>query len=307
MIRKAFLLGAGLGTRLQPLTHGLPKPLVPLFHKPMVGWAAERCMAAGIEAFAVNTHHLPEKWQDPEWGVPCRGGWKPSELRGGNGLFSMVGDWAGRSTHLFSEPDLLETGGGIRNIADWVGGDDVLVHNGDIFSTMPLERLIEAHEQSGNGVTLALRSEGAGRHIAFEDGQVVDIRNRIGRGHGTHHFSGVYCFSPELLGQIPEGKVSVIPAFLELAKRGRIGGVLLDEGDWFDLGDEASYLAAHRELALSDAIHETATISPHAVVERSVIGPRAVVEAGAVVVDSVVWQGAVVSSGQRVESQVVMR
>ncbi|GAA5481321.1 sugar phosphate nucleotidyltransferase [Haloferula sargassicola] len=307
MIRKAFLLGAGLGTRLRPLTNVLPKPLVPLFHKPMVGWAAERCRAAGIESFAVNTHHLPGKWMDPEWGVPCEGGWRESALRGGNGIVAMEGDWMGRPTHLFHEPYLLETGGVIRNIEAWIGDEDVLVHNGDIYSSMPLELLIEAHERSGNAVTLALRSEGAGRHIAFDGERVRDIRNRIGQGEGTHHFSGVYCFSPELLEFIPRGgKVSVIPAFLELAKRGRIGGVLLDEGVWFDLGDEASYLAAHRDLGLADAIHSGAKISPQAEVERSVIGPRAEIEAGAVVRDSVVWAGARVAAGKAVESRVVM-
>lgn len=292
---------------MRPLTDVLPKPLVPLFHKPMVGWAAERCMAAGIEAFAVNTHHLPEKWQDPDWGVPCLGGWRESAIRGGNGIAAVEGDWDGRPTHLFHERDLLETGGGIRNIAEWAGGEDVLVHNGDIFSTMALPALIAAHEASGNAVTLALRSEGAGRHIAFDGERVRDIRNMIAQGEGTHHFSGIYCFSPELLERIPAGeKVSVIPAFLELAKQGRIGGVLLDEGDWFDLGDEASYLAAHRELALAARIHETAVISPRAVVERSVIGPRAMVEAGAVVKDSVVWPGARVRAGEVVAARVVV-
>lgn len=306
MIRKAFLLGAGLGTRLRPLTNVLPKPLVPLFHKPMVAWAAERCMAAGIEAFAVNTHHLPEKWQDPAWGVPC-GDWRESSLHGGNGLVAMEGEWNGRPTHLFHEPDLLETGGGIRNIAEWIGGDDVLVHNGDIYSSMPLPKLIDAHVGSGNVVTLALRSEGVAKHIAHEGGKVIDIRDMLGRAPGTHVFSGIYCFTPELLDLIPPGeKVSVIPAFLELAKQGRLGAVVIDEGVWFDLGDEPSYLAAHRELGLAAPVHPEAIVSPGAVVEASVVGPQAEIGAGAVVRGSVVWPGAKVAAGETLDAVVRM-
>ena len=59
MITQAFILGAGLGTRLRPLTDALPKPLVPLFHKPLALWAVEACEAAGCRRFAINTHHLP--------------------------------------------------------------------------------------------------------------------------------------------------------------------------------------------------------------------------------------------------------
>jgi mannose-1-phosphate guanylyltransferase len=305
VIRKAFLLGAGLGTRLRPLTDFLPKPLVPLYHRPLVEWAMRSCKAAGVEEFAINTHHLPEKW------LKETGGWLDGEgegLTGGNGLPARTAVWEGMSVSLFHEPVLLETGGGIKNIEAWVGDDDVLVHNGDIYSSLPLERLMKAHEASGNVVTLALRSDGVAKHIAVEDGQVFDIRNMLGKAEGTHVFSGIYCFSPVLLKRIPAGeKVSVIPAFLNLAKEGKLGGVVLDEGAWFDLGDAESYLAAHRELGLADAIHPEAVISPEAVVELSVIGPKATIGAGAVVRDSVVWPGVEIEAGVLVGGEIVCR
>lgn len=303
MIRKAFLLGAGLGTRLRPLTELLPKPLVPLFHKPLVEWAMEACAAAGIGEFAINTHHLPERWQRLE------GRWRmagDTGVAGENGVASVSGSWQGRPVSLFHEPELLETGGGIRNIASWVGGEHVLIHNGDIYASLPLPRLMAAHENSGNVVTLALRSEGVAKHIALEGDRVTDIREMLGRAPGTHVFSGIYCFAPELLEYLPPGeKVSVIPAFLELAKEGRLGAVVLDEGEWFDLGDEASYLRAHREMRLAEPVHPEAEISPGATVERSVVGPGASIAAGAVVRDSVVWPGARVKAGEVVEGRVV--
>jgi mannose-1-phosphate guanylyltransferase len=303
VIRKAFLPGAGLGTRLRPLTDLLPKPLVPLFHRPLIEWAMESCRAAGITDFAINTHHLPEKWGQVEGGAWSLEG---DDIAGGNGLPSKKGSWQGLPLRLFHEPDLLETGGGVKNIEVWAGGENVLVHNGDIFSSLPLDRLIAAHEASGNPVTLALRSHGDAKHIAIEGDRAIDIRGKLGRAEGTHVFSGIYCFTPELLGLIPPGeKISVIPAFLELARQGRLGGVVLDEGHWADLGDPAAYLAAHRDLALAAAIHPEAVIDPSAAVERSVIGPRAEIGAGAVVRDSVLWPGAKVGAGEAVESRIV--
>jgi mannose-1-phosphate guanylyltransferase len=300
VIRKAFLPGAGLGTRLRPLTDLLPKPLVPLFHRPLIEWAMESCIAAGITDFSINTHHLPEKW-------PYAGS-EDSSLIAGNGLTPRKGSFQGYPVHLFHEPLLLETGGGVKNLAAWIGSDSVLVHNGDIYSSIPLDRLIAAHEASDCPVTLALRSTGLATHIALNEAgdRVTDIRAKLGISEGSHVFTGIYCFDPELLDLIPAGeKIAVIPAFLELARQGRLGAIVLDEGDWRDLGDKEAYLAAHRELALAPAIHPEAFIHPSAVVEASTVGPGARIGEGVGLCDSVVWPGAEVAGGQQFEGVIL--
>ena len=271
-VNQAFILGAGLGNRLRPLTGRLPKPLVPLFHQPLAMWAVAACERVGIHRFAINTHHLPAAWD---------------------------GFGAGKNVTLFHEPLLLETGGGLKNIATWMGDEPLLIHNGDIFSTMPLEKLLAAHQASGRPVTLALRSGGNAQHIALDaSGSVVtDIHEKLGRAKGTHVFSGIYCVNPDFLDLIPAGeKISVIPGFLQLARSGQLGAVVLDDGVWLDLGDRGSYLQAHRELDLAPQIHPQATVESGATVERSVIGPGAFIGAGAVVRDSVVWPGGQVAS-----------
>jgi len=182
------------------------------------------------------------------------------------------------------------------------------VHNGDIFSTMPLQRLIAAHAASGLPVTLALRSSGEAKHIALDEsgGHCIDIRGRLGRAEGTHVFSGIYCVSPEFLNMLPDGeKVSVIPAFLELAQAGRLGTLILDDGLWLDLGDRAAYLRAHRDLNLGPQVHPDAIIEAGARIERSVIGPSAVVHAGAVLRDSIVWPGCQVAADAVLDECVV--
>ncbi len=279
MITQAFILGAGLGTRLRPLTDVFPKPLVPLFHKPLAMRALEACEAMGCKRFAINTHHLPEKW---------------------------VGFGAGRDVTFFHEPILLETGGGLKNIENWLDEGSLLIHNGDIFSSMDLQKLVDAHESSGDEVTLALRSSGGEKRISLgKNNRVEDVRSEVRGLPGTHVFTGIYCVKKAFLKRIPAGEIiAVIPAFQELVREGGIGAVVMDEGDWMDLGDVESYLAAHRQLALQAPIHSEAIIENGAVIENSVIGKGARIRSGARVINSVVWSGADVSS--EVINQVVM-
>jgi NDP-sugar pyrophosphorylase family protein len=294
-VTQAFILGAGLGTRLRPLTERLPKPLVPLFHRPFAAWAMDSCARAGIRRFAINTHHLAHAWQD--FGHPPATAMPPAS--GANRQAADVRVWEGNEVTLFHESVLLETGGGLKNIASWIGDESLLGHNGDIFSTLPLEKLIAAHQASGLPVTLALRSEGKAKHIALDASltRVTDIRGRLGLTDGTHVFAGIYCLNPGFLDLLPaDEKISVIPAFLTLAAQGRLGAVVLDDGIWLDLGDRESYLLAHRQLKLGPAIHPFARIEAGATVGNSVIGPGAEVLSGAIIRDSVVWAGGRIAS-----------
>jgi len=61
-IHTAFILGAGLGTRLRPLTENTPKPLLEISGRPMVTYAMEHLRAVGVRRFIVNTHHRAEKY-----------------------------------------------------------------------------------------------------------------------------------------------------------------------------------------------------------------------------------------------------
>ena len=268
----------------RPLTDRLPKPLVPLFHQPIAAWTVNACAKLGIQRFAINTHHLPGAWD------------------------AFASQFKNSDITFFREPILLETGGGLRNISDWVEESPLLVHNGDIFSTMPLDALIAAHKASGLPVTLALRSHGTAKHIALNaDGnRVIDIHEKLEVAAGTHVFSGIYCVNPEFIRQIPaHEKISVIPFFLEIAKKNQLGAITLDEGIWLDLGDRASYLRAHRELNLAPRVHPSALIDPAATVIDSVIGPNAVIEPGAVIRDSVIWSNAKISGDANLASCIV--
>lgn len=298
MIRRAFVLAAGCGVRLRPLTDQRPKPLIPVGLKPLIEFAFDHLIAeAGVEEFVVNTHHLAAAYGQAFPGDVYRG--RPITFR--------------------HEPILLETGGGLRNVADLLGDSGTfIVYNGDVFTDLPLAEAIAHHGAAGNLVTLLLRSAGGPPHIALDVAQqrVVDIRNLLGTGVPCgHSFSCVYLVEPEFLRRIPAGEViSVIPIFLEMIRRGEpLGGFVVDEGEWRDLGSRAEYLRVHRDLRAEtppvfprygapDAgwrqwVHPSAEIGEGArILGASAIGAGARIGAGATVEDSIVWPGAEIAS-----------
>lgn len=271
---KAFLLGAGLGTRLRPLTSALPKPLIPVFHRPLIHHALDHCLAAGLTEFAINTHHLPDAW--------------PASFPDST--------YRDAPLHFFHEPELLETGGGIKNIEEWIGGDPLLIYNGDLLTDLSLDALLATHRASGNLATLALRSTGPVCNIAVEGTQVIDLRHARGLHPGTHQFTGIYCIEPELLTHIPpDEKISIVPALLTMAARGALGACVLDDGYWLDLGTRDAYLSAHGLAGPSpltgqtSPIHPTATIHPSAHIANSVIGPGCQIGPQARILNSLLW------------------
>jgi NDP-sugar pyrophosphorylase family protein len=268
-MRKAFLLGAGLGTRLQPMTGTLPKPLIPFANRPLITHVLDHCLEAGITDFAINTHHLHETWHEtfPD------------------------GRYRGASLTFFHEAELLETGGGIKNIASWIKGDPVLIYNGDIITDLPIDRLMTAHMASNNTATLAVQDHGPDLRLTVDGRSVTDVRGLIHQQKGTHQFTGIYVIDPEILDLIPPNeKVSIIPAFVGLIKRGELGAYHVKGAPkWLDLGTRESYLEA--SLAMPPEVSPNARISPGAHVENSWIAQNAVVESGAVIKNCILWPG----------------
>ena len=298
MIRRAFVLGAGLGIRLRPLTDDLPKPLVPIFQKPLITFALDHLAAAGIESFVINTHHLPGEFE---------------KFFAGNSYNSRV-------VRLVHEPVLLETGGGIKNAEPWLGAEPFIVYSGDLLTDLKLAPLIEEHFSEGNDVTLALRETGLAANVAFRDGRVIDIQNRYGHA-GNYDYANVSIWSPKIFDRIPLGnKVSFVPILAEwIGKKGKIGGVVLSEGKWFNLGSRTEYLAIHKMIAEEhwrpDYVTTTGwpvRISPDAridssaqVVGYSSIGAGCRVSGGAIIEDSVLWPGAQIASDTHLRKCIV--
>src|SRR6266446_2044189 len=257
-IAQAFVLGAGLGTRLRPLTDDLPKPLIPIFQKPLITFALDHLLSLGVQSFVINTHHRSERFADVFGGADGPQGaavYKPPSFlvrrfvnrRSLSAKAPLPNSYRGYEITLRHEPVLLGTGGGIKNVEDLLQTEPFIVYSGDLLTDFSLEPLIDEHFRKGNDATLALRKTGLGTDVALKNGRIVDIENKYGHA-GEYDFANVSIWNSKVFQRIPPAQtVSFIPIVADwIGQGGKVGGVVLDDGKWFNIGSRAEYLEVHR-------------------------------------------------------------
>lgn len=278
---QVFILGAGLGTRLEPLSLILPKPLMPVFQKPLIQHSMDNFIKDGATEFIINTSTLEFAWDKA---FPC----PDPQYRGCPVTFSH-------------EEQPLDSGGGVKKILPLWKEGPLIVHNGDILTDIPLGDLLAEHRRSNNLLTMALRSIDGKRNVGFDEetGRITDMRHALGINPGTHQFAGTYIMEPEVAHLFPaEDKFSIFPIWLELIKQGRAGGVVFDWANWHEIGSPETYLNSILELSNSQRIHPTATISALAEIgEDCMVGQDAVIPAGCELDDCIVWPRTHVAPG----------
>jgi len=224
-INTAFILGAGLGTRLRPLTDNTPKPLLPIGGRPIITYAMEHLQAVGVQRFIINTHHCAGRYAEvfPE------------------------GSWRGIPITFRHEPILLDTAGGIKNIEDLITEDDrIIVYNGDIISSLPLAPLLERHASGKSEVTLVLRSRGPLLNVNIDaNGFICDMRHML-KNPGVQRclFAGIYIVEKSFLHRLTVGKIeSIVPPLVVMIKENphAVAGMVIDGGYWYDLGTIEEY------------------------------------------------------------------
>ena len=159
MIRRAMVLAAGRGTRLAPLTHTTPKPLVSVAGRPLLEHIFEFLRAGGIEQVVVNLHHLGHRIEEHlgdgrRFGLDVRYSW---------------------------EDPILDTGGGIKRAEPFLAGEPFVVQNGDSLLELRLQDLLEFHRRHGAIATLAVRPDPeAARYGLIELDDVDRVRRIVG-------------------------------------------------------------------------------------------------------------------------------
>jgi mannose-1-phosphate guanylyltransferase len=297
-ITQAFVLAAGLGTRLRPLTDELPKPLIPIFQKPLVTFALDHLIGVGVNRFIINTHRHPELFEN----------------------FFAAREYSGFPTVLVHEPALLETGGGIKNVESHLGSEAFMTYSGDILTDVDLRPLIQEHFRRGNDVTLALRHTGLASGVALRDHRVVDIANRYGVA-GNFDFANIAVWNSPIFQRIPPNKkVSFIPILADWIGQGAtIGGVVMDDGKWFNISSRAEYLEVHRTILREnwkpdfvkrsewpERTASTAIIDSSAqLCGCTVVGQNCRVGADTILEDTILWPDAEIASQSRLEACIV--
>ncbi len=285
---RAVVLCAGEGRRLRPLTHFLPKPLLPVAGRPVLEHTLARLAAAGCEAVAINLHHLGER------------------------IRRRFGEsWNGLPIAYSEEPELLGTLGALGPLRSFVAEADLLLLlNGDSLCRWPLRRLVRRHLKGGADATLLLsrRAEPA----AFGGGVLVGGGRRIlalrpagppAAGEQRRVFAGAHVFAPALLARSAKpltGETADSIADLYeplLSSGGRIAAVETHR-PWHDLGTPARYLAA--VLATIGGGRRRGWVAPGAQVERRAKLRRSAIEAGARVGEAARLEGSVLLPGAQI-------
>ena len=210
---EGFILAAGLGTRLRPLTDDRPKALVEVGGVTLLERTIRRLESAGINHIVINVHHFADKVID----------------------FVNTHTWQAR-TDISDERDLLlDTGGALKHAAPLFSGrEEVLVHNVDILSDIDLQAVERHHRSEGNLVTLCVSRRKTKRLLAFDERGLL-----VGRADEGLAFSGISIVSPELFALLPEADrpYPVIDEYIRLSQAGhRIGAYLHDPAHWLDVG-----------------------------------------------------------------------
>jgi mannose-1-phosphate guanylyltransferase len=297
---KAFLLAAGYGERLRPITDGMPKPLVPVMNVPCVCYALTLLKEAGVTDVACNLHHLPEKIE----------------------AFFRAHDSFGMNITFFREPAILGTGGGLANCRGLLDGGPFVYINSDIITDIDIRALSAAAGAAGAAGALAVRRTHPGRgRVAVNGGRVVNLRGILpGTPAPGHDFVGVAVLTPAIFDHLAAGYSDVVETgFIALAREGGLVCRELD-GMWHDIGTVESYRAANVELIdmeagyagrvraatgiAPEAVSPGAALGPGARVVRSVIGKGCSIGEGAVVEESVLLPGVRVAPGECIARQV---
>jgi len=239
---RAMILAAGHGTRLRPLTELIPKPLIPMLDRPLLRYHLEMLKGVGVTDVMINLHHLGEM-------IPAALG---------------DGEHLGIRCHYIREPELLGTGGGVRNVRDFLTArpGPFLLLNGDLLSEASLERALACHRGSAATATMVLRADPAAQSFGAigVDGQdrILDFVGRARRPGPIARwglFTGIHILEQEVLDLIPEGPVCINQtAYPRMIRDGYHVQAIFDQGYWSDVGTPQRYLEAHMAL-LNGAFH----------------------------------------------------
>ncbi|MDP1809361.1 MAG: sugar phosphate nucleotidyltransferase [Actinomycetota bacterium] len=320
---KAVVMAGGEGTRMRPLTSNQPKPMVPVFNKPIMEYIIELLKQHKFNDIVVTLQFMPQM------------------------IKNYFGDGADLGVNLSYavEQQPLGTAGSVKNAQDHLGGTFIVI-SGDALTDIDLTKIVEFHKSKRSMVTIALkRVENPlefGVVITNDQGQIERFLEKPNWGEVFSDTinTGIYVLEPEIFDYIPEGESvdfskDVFPRVL--ADGRPLYGCVVD-GYWCDIGNYEQYVQAHQDIMQGKAdlkppgikmrddvwVGEGAFVDPsadisgpvvigqHARLERdvevhefSVIGPNVVLKTGAHIHRSIIWENTYIGSQTHLHGGVI--
>lgn len=227
---RGFILAAGFGTRLRPLSDHVPKAMVKVAGKPLLGHALEFFDENGIDCIGVNTHYLPDQ------------------------IDNYCNESSVKFQQLYETGGIRGTGGALHFARDFLGGDEsFVISNADIIARYRFKEVREQFEKSG-AIAMLAAFPAAGKGSIFYNEDTSEYTGTPGEcitcpRSGTADFIGTAFYKKEFLKYVREDDFSVVPIWLRAVRDG--AGVIVKiirDGFWRDVGSPQALLDIHCEI-----------------------------------------------------------
>ena len=299
--KKAILLAAGFGTRMQPLSFDRPKPMMPLWNKPLVFHIIDMLASWGVTDILVNLH------QDP------------------NCIINAIRNRSVSSPRIqFSfEPAILGTGGLLKRASWFLDKNPFWMANTDIAADLSPDPFLSAFKQNPLAA-LWMHSDLGPRTVEIKNKTVTDFRSSAPGSPNTFTFCGIHLISPAIMNFLPENDFfSIVDAYeLGMKKGETVRGVVQPNSFWRDLGTPDRYIGAHRDI-LQSYLNNTSggNLLERKQIERikrfkkkgvqidgfAAIGENVSIAPGACIRDSVLWDGSVIRRNVHIKDTILSR
>jgi len=232
---KAFVLAAGFGKRLSPITETVPKALLPVGNLPLIGYTLKLCAFHGITDVVINLHHL------------------------GKAIKEALGDGSAYGVEITysEEEEILGTGGGLKKMHDYLSDGPFVVLNSDLVFDLDLTALIQVHGSRGALATMAVREDpNQGKYGLIELDDNDTVQRIVGHSRDTDldettlrpfMFTGAHVLEPRFLDYIPPDVMTCVIRYgykKALDNDESVIGFVAD-GYWNDAGTPSRYLQAN--------------------------------------------------------------
>jgi aminoglycoside/choline kinase family phosphotransferase/UTP-glucose-1-phosphate uridylyltransferase len=223
---KAMILAAGLGTRLRPYSRHTPKPLFTIAQRPLLDLIIQRLQRSGCEAAMINTHYhhtrIEAFVQAQDYPMPVK------------------------TRH---EPEILGTGGGIRNMSDFWQDEPMLVLNADIVCDIDLTKVFRFHQRQAAPVTMVMHDCKAFNSVwVDQNDRIVGFQHGPQPAAGVRQlaFTGIHVLDRRVLDFLPaSGPAHIIDAYQRMLDSGEsITAFVSRDHYWRDIGTPQNYHAA---------------------------------------------------------------
>ena len=320
---KAFILAAGVGNRLRPLTLKLPKPMIPLVNKPVIAHTLDNLKKHNINSVVMNLHFMADT------------------------ISSYFGDGRniGMEINYSKEENLLGTAGGLKKCKKYFDSTFVVL-SGDNLCDIDITSVIEFHKKKKSLATMVLKEVDAKYEygIAISD-KYNRITNFVEKPTWSSVFSntvntGIYVFEPEIFKYIPDGFYDfgkgLWPKLLKMKKN--IYSYVMN-GYWTDIGSLSEYQNGTKAaldgtvrinidgkplkktdviVGKNTVVDKTAKFIGKIVIGKNcnigknvfidngtVIGNNVTIKDGSIIKDSIIWDNVVIGKNVSLNSTIV--